>query len=257
MHRDRNRAAWNRLFHEGPWLHLALWVWPWVGTALGYAVGNRFLYPFLCVLPAYMAMVFLLKAGRRRRAVAAMVVWAIGLGFAGTFFTAAAPERAAAITLNGENYRDEMFGWIRTGEGPEGDVSQFLPQHALHSGLFALLSLATASALSMLFGTILMNYMSFYVGSLVITSEFPQMIYPLGWPVWAIVRVVAFVILGVVLAEPLLGRLFSYRWTIRDLAPFLVAGMGGLIADALMKWLLAPFWRQWLLEAVGSGLNGL
>jgi hypothetical protein len=246
----------KKFLHEGPWLHLALWGWPWIGTALGFAVGNRFLYPVLCVLPAYISMILLLKAGRRQRAVAAMLVWALGLGFAGTAFTAGAPERAAAITLNGENYREEMFGWIRTGEGPEGDISLFLPQHALHAGLFALLSLATASAVSMLFGTILMNYMSFYVGSLIIKAEFPVSIFVLGWPVWSVVRVIAFVILGVVLAEPLLGRLFSYRWTVRDLTPFLVAGMGGLVADALMKWLLAPLWRQWLLEAVGSGLNG-
>lgn len=247
----------KRFLNRGPWLHLTLWAWPWIGTGLGFAVGNRFLYPLFCVLPAYVVMVLLLRQGRRGRAVVAMLLWALGLALAGTGFTVAAPERAAAITLNGPEYRDEMFHWIRTGEGAEGDPSRFIPQHAFHITVFVLLSVATGSSLSMLFGTILMNYMSFYVGSLILEAEFLMPIVFLGWPVWSLVRVAAFVTLGVVLAEPLLGRLFARRSGFKDLRFYLLGGAAGLLVDALLKWLLAPLWQVWLVNAAGPGFSGL
>jgi hypothetical protein len=45
-----------------------------------------------------------------------------------------------------------MFAWIRTGAGTEGSPRAFIPQHALHLGAFVVLSLATASALSITMG---------------------------------------------------------------------------------------------------------
>lgn len=234
------------------WLFPALLAWAWIGTALGFAAGSRILHPFLCLTPAYLAMLVLLRHGLRKRAVAVMLVWALGLGMAGTTFSTLFPERAGTVTFNGAEYREEMYKWIRTGEGPEGDVALFLPLHARHIVVFVLLSLGTVSLLSMVFGTILMNYMSFYVGSLFSQTESLGIILLFGWPIWSVIRILSYVTLGVVLAEPILARLFPYRWEWRDLSPYLIAAGSGLILDALLKAGLASTWRTWLLSAIGA-----
>ena len=66
----------------------------------------------------------------------------------------------------------------------------------------------------------------------------------LGWQPWAICRVAAFVVLGVVLAEPLLSRLRPYRYDgLRAARPYLIAAAAGIAADWILKALLAPDWR--------------
>src|SRR5262245_43111444 len=107
-----------------------------------------------------------LKRGDRGGAVTAMLAWAAALAVFGTTCFLLWPGLDAGGILNGPEYRDEMFRWIRTGEGREGSLGLFLPQHALHLGAFVALSLVSASAASILMGAVLMNYMSFYVASL-------------------------------------------------------------------------------------------
>jgi hypothetical protein len=58
----------------------------------------------------------------------------------------------------------------------------------------------------------LMNYMAYYVAEVVrLTPVAPRRAALLGWHPWSVVRIVSFVILGVVLAEPLLRRLTGPR----------------------------------------------
>jgi hypothetical protein len=149
--------------------------------------------------------------------------------------------------LNGPAYRDEMFHWIRTGEGREGQLRLFLPQHLGHLAAFVVLSLATASALSIAMGAVLMNFMSFYVASLARAGAPAGVVALLGWQPWAICRVAAFCTLGVVLAEPLLSRVRPYGYEgLRAPAPYLAGAGLGILADWVLKATLAPAWGRWL-----------
>jgi hypothetical protein len=71
----------------------------------------------------------------------------------------------ARLFLNGQRYQQEMFAWVRTGVGAEGDATRFLPQHAWHALLFCALSAATGSIASMPMGAALVHYMGQYVGA--------------------------------------------------------------------------------------------
>jgi hypothetical protein len=109
------------------------------------------------------------------------------------------------------------------------------------------LSLATASAVSISMGAVLMNYMDFYVASLGRAGAPGWAVVVLGWQPWAICRVAAFCILGVVLAEPLLSRLLRYPYPGLGAARRWIAIAGGLIlADWALKAALAPAWGRWL-----------
>lgn len=218
---------------------------------VGLAVGEPWLLPVLNTAPAYVVMLRRLRRGDRRDAVRAMLIWAVALAAAGTVAFALWPSDPGPIVLNGPAYREEMFRWIATGVGSEGDPRLFVPQHVAHLAGFVVLSLATASSLSILLGAVLMNYMDYYVASLARAGAPAWATLLLGWQPWAICRVAAFCTLGVVLAEPLLAALGRCtRPALRDLRPWLTAAAAGILADWLLKALLAPQWGLWLRALV-------
>jgi hypothetical protein len=59
------------------------------------------------------------------------------------------------------------------------------------------------------------------------------------------------VVLGVVLGGPVLGRLFRFQFQLRDQTGWIRLALAGLVADLVLKWLLAPVWRHLLLRAAG------
>ena len=217
---------------------------------VGLALGVPGLLPVLNAAPAYAAMVILLRRGEVRRAVVVMLVWAAALAVAGTLTFAVWPQPPGALILHGPEYRDEMFAWIRTGVGTEGSPRQFIPQHALHLAAFVVLSLLTASALSITMGAVLMNYMGFYVASLARAGAPAWAVVLFGWQPWAIARVAAFSTLGVVLAQPLLRRLRPGAAPLQPSRPFVIVAAALLLVDVALKTLLAPTWGRILRDVL-------
>jgi hypothetical protein len=223
-----------------------------VSYPLGLALGLPWLLPVLNTAPAYAGMVWLLRQDRRRDAVVLTLVWAVALALCGTTTFALWSPSPDALVLRGPAYRDEMFAWILTGEGREGDVRGFVPQHALHLALFVLLSLATGSVFSMVMGAVLMNYMAFYVASLSRTGVPAAQVVLFGWQPWAICRVAAFCTLGAVLAEPLLSAVgVLRRKPLTGARPYVLAAAGLLVLDVVLKWTLAPHWGAHLRDYLG------
>jgi len=219
---------------------------------LGLALGQPWLLPLLNAAPAYAVMASRLRRGDRRGAAVAMLVWALALAVAGTVAFSLWPTSPDALVLNGPAYRDEMLHWIRTGEGREGSPRLFLLQHLVHLMAFVVLSLATASTLSLFMGAVLMNYMSFYVASLCRAGAPGWAVATMGWHPWAVCRVAAFCLLGVALAEPLLSRILRYPYPGlgASRALFRLAA-AGLLADVVLKATLAPTWGRMLRSLLG------
>src|SRR5262245_64965968 len=107
-----------------------------------------------------------LRAGRRGRAIGLMILWAACLAASCVAFTLLRPQRAAAVTLNGPAYKEEMPAGLSTGMGRESSPAQFIPQHLLHAAIFCALALATAGTAALVMGAVLLHYMSYYVGDL-------------------------------------------------------------------------------------------
>jgi hypothetical protein len=141
------------------------------GTALsyliGFAIGLPLLVPFLNVAPAFPFMIASLRRGHVGEAIWRMLVWAAALAVCATLLSYFDTSQAGQLFLRGESYRREMFEFVRTGAGREGDIRQFLPQHAAHAAAFSVLAIATGALLAMPLGAMLMNYMAYYVGGCV------------------------------------------------------------------------------------------
>ena len=222
-------------------------------TALSYlaafAIGIPLLVPFLNVAAGFPFMVAALKRGATSEA--SWLIWAAALAVCATLMSYVATTDAARMFLRGESYRAEMFEFIRTGLGREGDIRAFLPQHALHAIGFSLLAVATGAVLAMPLGAFLMNYMAYYVGALAVASAHPWKAIVLAWVPWAVIRVMSFVTIGVVLGGPVLGRVTGFRYRLADQRRWLILAAVGLLVDVVLKWACAPWWRHLLQSAAG------
>jgi hypothetical protein len=216
---------------------------------LGLWLRNPWLLPVLNALPAYVVLVHRLRKGERGGAVRAMIWWGAALALVGTVAFVWWPEPIGRVVLNGPAYKAEMFSWIRTGRGAEGNIRLFLPEHLVKLGAFIVAGLGTGSAGALLMGAVLMNAMSYYVAALAKAGMAPWAVTLLGWQPWTIARVAAYATLGVLLAEPLATLVFpSAREKLKasTRAAYVVAAMSGLFADWFLKFLLAPTWGRWL-----------
>jgi hypothetical protein len=219
--------------------------------AVGWALGVPVLLPIFNTLASFPFMVLALKRGDLGLAVARMLLWALTMGVAATLLSYARPAQTDALFLRGEPYRTEMFAWVMTGQGVESTPSQFMPQQAGHAVLFSGLALATAGVAAMPMGAVLMNYMGHYVGTLAASSRRPALTMLLAWHPWAVIRVISFVVIGVVLSVPLLSRLGTFTVDRSAARTLLLYAGAGLIADVILKALLAPAWQRLLLRVVG------
>jgi hypothetical protein len=224
-----------------------------LATLVSYPVGlwlrQPWLLPALNALPAYVVLVHRLRKGERGGAVRAMLWWAAALALVGTVVFVWWPEPIGRLVLNGPTYKTEMFSWIRTGRGAEGNIRLFLPEHLVKLGAFIVVGLGTGSAGALLMGAALMNYMSYYVAALAKAGMPPWAVTLLGWQPWTIARAAAFATLGVLLAEPLAALVFpSAKDKLKGgtRAAYIVAAMSGILADWFLKFLLAPTWGRWL-----------
>jgi hypothetical protein len=217
-------------------------------TLLAVPGVGKWLFPLLAPLAVWPLFASAVRGGDYRRALIAGLAWAVLLSASVIALTQLAPGFAAATIVRGEPYRQEMFTWISTGVGPENDPRQFLPSHAGHLALFAALSLVSGGYLGLVLGAGLTSYMSFFVGSFALAADAPLLGALVAWVPWSVVRVVAFVALGTILAKPLLTRrrdaIGRREWS------WIGAALVGIVLDVLLKTLLAPsyglFLRGWL-----------
>jgi hypothetical protein len=201
----------------------------------------RLVVPVLLGACAWVPLVRALRQGSRGRAAGWSAAWALALVVALPAIDAAVPDAGAILFPGAARYSGEMIEWVRTGAGCEGSPSCFLPQHGLHAAAFALATVATAGLAGLVLAAVLFGWMGAYAGALGAASGQPAVAAILCWHPWAVVRVAAYVSLGVALAEPLARRGLP---TLPGRRRWLTVGIAGLILDVALKAVLAEPWRQ-------------
>jgi hypothetical protein len=211
---------------------------------LGIAPGGKWLWPLLAPLTLWGIFAPAVREASYRRALGAGLLWAALLSAGVVAWTERDPHAAGRGIVHAEPYRIEMFRWIETGTGKENEPARFLPEHLLHLAAFAALTAATGGYLGLALGALLTGYMSYFVGAFALSAGRPLLGALLAWVPWSVVRVVAFVALGCVLARPLLRRQGpalgprERRW--------IAAALAGIGLDLLIKALAAPAYGRFL-----------
>lgn len=220
---------------------------PW---AAAWLPAGRWWLPFALVAAVFPEFARRVRAGDVAKAWRWGMAWAFCLSASTVILTLWHPQRAEVTVLQGTEYRDEMFHWIETGEGKEGDPARFLPEHALHLAAFVVLCWTTGGLGGLALGAILTGYMSFFVGSFAAAARSPWAGSVVAWFPWSVARVSAFVLAGVLLARPLLTRKL-WPWTRADLRWFAWIA-AGLAVDVVLKTLLAPSYGRWFARWFGE-----
>ncbi len=218
---------------------------PWLGVLpLG-----KFLLPLVAPLTLHAAFAARVRARRYGAAWLLAMAWAALLSAGVIALTELRPARAGKAILHGPAYQEEMFQWIASGEGKETTPSRFVPEHLVHLGAFVLLTLVSGGYLGLVLGALLTGYMSYFVGSFAARAGAPVSGAFLAWVPWSVLRVAAFVLIGAVLARPMLVRrrepegwlrLGRREWQLLALAA------AGVLADLVIKTLLAPGYGHFL-----------
>jgi hypothetical protein len=219
---------------------------------LGHAAPGHWLLPLLAMGAAYPVMALLVIRGRPVAATLAMLLWAASLSVSIIGLTSRHPVAMGRSILQGPAYRDEMFSYVRTGVGRESDPRRYLPQHLMHTAAFLALTLVSGGAIGILLGAVLVDYMSYYVGCLVAAGGAPLTGWLLGWPPWALLRVLAFVLLGVALSRPLLSKLAHRPLPLPRPRRWYAAALLLLLVDVVLKGLLASHWALLLRACLAS-----
>jgi hypothetical protein len=183
------------------------------------------------------------------------LLWAALLSAGIILLVLFAPDGARDGIVNGEPYRQEMFHWIATGEGREGDWRQFLPTHLSHFAIFLVLTWVSGGYLGLVLGAILTGYMSYFVGSYAAASGHPLLGSLASWVPWSVIRVMAFVLFGALFSRPLLVRRV---WPFERLEyQMMILATSGILADILMKAFLAPSYGLFLCQMADGVIAAL
>jgi hypothetical protein len=217
-----------------------------ITTPLAYlsalALANRCMLIVLPAIVGYAGFLFAMK-NSSHRALSVLIVWAVVQSI--TVLLAADRKGVAnisSLTWRAEEYKAAMFRWIETGVLPEGNAVSVLIFHLKQALLYSILALATANFLSLVLGCGLLNYMNVYVAEVIARSRTKLKASWIAWNPWSVIRVVAFLCLGVALSTPLL----AYVKVIEASFPqtILWLGISGVCLDIILKIALSREWSR-------------
>ncbi len=222
-----------------------------LSSTLSFHTGLAWLSPLVGGTSAWL---FLWHASSRQASRSAIILvllaWAATLSFVTVLLTVRAPESAAMAIPNAAEYWEEMKPYLQEGRGTEAAPRLFIPEHVKHLALFVVLAVISGGWLALSLGAMMTGYMSYYVAQAVMLADHPWLAGILAWHPWAVVRVAAFIMIGVALAALLLERSGLRAWLKRYRRWLLLGGILWM-TDIGMKIVLAPYWWRVLRRAAG------
>ncbi len=119
-------------------------------------------------------------------------------------------------------------------------------RQAIDLAVYAVAMAATGGAGGLVLLTAALNRFNFTVATMLASTSSPLLLALAAWPLWMIVRMVGFVIVGAVLAEPVanldLRPAYLARWFQRR-KRMLLAGLGVILLGIILQVLLSPLYQ--------------
>lgn len=220
-----------------------------VGFRLGWRTRSVAGLPVLQGLLGWIGFAAAWRGAGAFAGVLAVAGWAIGSSLVALYRFKREIDEVDARVMRAATYRVSMLDWLRSGRGPESRPWRTAFEHARELALYLGAAVVSANLLSVIMGAVLLNYMNAYVAWLLTRAERPGEVALLGWNVWSIVRVLAYVALGGAAAAPLAARLGfgADPWAIHVLW---IVGLSGAALDLFLKLLLSRPCGRRLASAV-------
>ena len=219
---------------------------------IAFTVPGKWLLPIISSLGAYWIFAAPLRKGDYAGAVRMAVLWALVTSLVQILLARWAPNYMETQIIRGASYRDEMFRWVTTGEGPEGNITLFLPVHVRHFFIFCLLSLLSGGYLGLMMGAVLLGYMNYYVGSLIAACDGSNVAVFMGWSVWAVLRVIGYIVAGTALGSILVKKNGALLEKFKGIRKLLLWALILVVLDVIVKWQLAGYYQSALNRVFGG-----
>ncbi len=205
-----------------------------VGFRIGWRSRSRIGLPLVQAVLGGVAFVTAWTAAGPGRATLAVLGWAVGTSVVAIPSFRSDPVATDARVARAAAYRAEMRAWLATGRGPEATPARTAARHAIELTAYLVAGVVSMNVLSIAMGAVLLNYMNAWVASLLAAARRPWKVRLLAWNVWSVVRVTAYVALGVASAWPLASRTgLAAPWS--AVRPLAVAGAVGVVLDLALK----------------------
>ncbi len=227
-----------------------------VTTALPIFLEQRLCLPVLSALVLVPMFIWALREGRPRKAIQLGLFWAVVQSAVIVIATILVSQSASHAVLGGVEFRSEWLAWIANGSAVQRTPALALGQASVELMIYAAATFLTGSVAGLIALTAAMDRFNFTAATLLTLAARPLLMLVSAWPVWVIVRLVSYLIVGAVLAEPMvhlnlrIGFLIDW-WRRRQ--RLLAIGLGLFALSLLLQLLLSPIYR-WLLQAA-LGLN--
>lgn len=215
-----------------------------ISCLIGIFLPSQWFLPFLNTLFVYPIYVVSVSSGQLKRAFLQMLVWTIFMCLTIITLANILPDRTGQHIIHGIAYKQEMFTWVKTGVGAESHLEQFLPTHLIHYFIFSITTVITGGFAGLLFGSVLLNYMNFYVGSLIRESHFAWQAIFMGWQFYAMVRVAGFITLAIALSHLFFVTIKKGQLNKPLMNRYFIGGLSLLLLDILLKTAIAPGWQK-------------
>lgn len=206
-----------------------------VGFRLGWRLQSRLGLPISQAILGYLGYVAAWRGVGPARALLVEAGWVVGTTAVALYvFRRTSEAEVDARVWRAARYREEMYAWLRSGRGPESRPLVTVGRHVAELTVYVAAALVSANFLAMVLGAALLNYMNAYVASLLRVARRPLTVGLLGWNVWSVVRVTAYVLIGVAATAPLASYAGYPVWP-GMFDRYWIAGGIGVALDLLLK----------------------
>jgi hypothetical protein len=212
-----------------------------VGFRMGWRTKSRIGLPIVQGLLGWGAFLIAWSFVGPGWAAASVGAWALGTTLVSLYVFTGRPKETDERVVRAREYRQSMLEWLRNGR-----IAIFNVREPIW---YVAAAMATANLASIVLGAVLLNYMNAYVATLLRAARRPGTVLLLGWNVWSLVRVGAYVALGAAAASPVL-RLLGFRGDRAAVKQLAIAGAIGVALDVALKLALSRVAGRALAGAV-------
>ncbi len=226
-----------------------------VTTALPIFLGQRICLPVLSALVLIPMFIWALREGRPRKAIQLGLFWAVVQSAVFVIATVLLSDSASQAVVGGVEFRSEWLSWIANGTQVLRTPALALDRTVLELIVYSAAMFLTGSVAGLIGLAAAMDAFNFTAASLLTQAARPLLMLLGAWPIWVIVRLVSYLTVGAVLAEPMvhlnLRVEFLLDWW-RRRKRLLAIGLGLFVLSVLLQVLLTPLYRSLLQAALGS-----
>jgi hypothetical protein len=225
-----------------------------VTTFFPILLGQQICLPLLSAAVLIPMFLWALRQGRPRKAVTLALFWVVVQSVSVVAASLLFEDTAGRAVQGGLEYRSAWLAWIEGGPLVSIAPSLAYGRQVIELVLYALAMTLTGGVGGLLLLTLALDRFNFTVASLLAIAQSPVLSAVAAWPVWLIVRLVGYLIVGAVLAEPVanldLRPAYLAAW-LQARKRLLLAGLAIILLGVLLQVLLSPLYRTILHNALG------